>query len=419
MSDGRAGNFQIAAVHSSPFHYTVASAFVLHWLQQLVTCAGSTAQPLANAFLWATVSFVRRTSTSAARRLRHIWVLKREATKINSRCKAGCAPCRFKRERPVPFQARKCAPERPAPRRAGRERAAQRRGCARASVRVRLCVFVLVPARIEASSVRVRVCSSGSPTARAPRPAASPGCLACRGVWARARRDASSDSYDLCLVLELVDKGFDRVDLDARAALGRLVHMEGGQVAAKRHAQVGERQLVQLLLLGLHDVGQRGVARLVEAQVGGDHGGQRHAQRLEPAVDLARHAQLALARNLQLGREGALRPAQQRSQHLACAQHEPKNRPRRARAGKTAVTGRARDACAAQSRSPQSPRSAHVRACACPTGSAQSARSLERWCAHAREDARAGAKALASTESLRERAKAPGRPGAALGRCAC
>ena len=45
---------------------------------------------------------------------------------------------------------------------------------------------------------------------------------------------------------------------------------------------------VERLLLRLHDVGQRGIARLVEAQVGGDDRRQLEAHGLEAAVDLAR-----------------------------------------------------------------------------------------------------------------------------------
>ena len=49
------------------------------------------------------------------------------------------------------------------------------------------------------------------------------------------------------------------------------------------------RLLVERLLLGLHDVGQRGIARLVEAQVGGDDRRQLQFDRLQAAIDLARH----------------------------------------------------------------------------------------------------------------------------------
>ena len=73
---------------------------------------------------------------------------------------------------------------------------------------------------------------------------------------------------------------------------------------------------VERLLLRLHDVGQRGIARLVEAQVGGDDRRQLEAHRLEAAVHLTRHHGAA-AVDLQLGGEGALRPAEQRREHLS------------------------------------------------------------------------------------------------------
>ena len=73
---------------------------------------------------------------------------------------------------------------------------------------------------------------------------------------------------------------------------------------------------VERLLLGLHDVGQRGIARLVEAQVGGDDRRQLEAHGFEAAVDLARDHGVAVV-DRQLGSEGALRPAEQRGEHLA------------------------------------------------------------------------------------------------------
>ena len=81
-------------------------------------------------------------------------------------------------------------------------------------------------------------------------------------------------------------------------------------------AVVGRALFVERLLLGLHDVGQRGIARLVEAKVGGDD--RRHLQfhRLQAAIDFARHLGL-VAVDHHLGGEGALRPAEQGGQHLA------------------------------------------------------------------------------------------------------
>ena len=78
---------------------------------------------------------------------------------------------------------------------------------------------------------------------------------------------------------------------------------------------VGRRLLVDRLLLRLHDVGQRGVARLVQAQVGGDDRRQLQATGLHAAVDFARHLDLAVADHDFRG-ERALAPAGQRREHL-------------------------------------------------------------------------------------------------------
>jgi hypothetical protein len=104
--------------------------------------------------------------------------------------------------------------------------------------------------------------------------------------------------------------------LDAGAALGRLGDLERLQARRDVDAQVGRLDGVERLLLGLHDVGQRGVARLVQAQVGGDHRRQAHRQGLQAAVDLAGHRDLC-RRPLRPWRRRCLRPARQRGQHLA------------------------------------------------------------------------------------------------------
>jgi hypothetical protein len=98
--------------------------------------------------------------------------------------------------------------------------------------------------------------------------------------------------------------------------LRRLAHAQRGQ--ARRHVDVelGRRQRVERLLLRLHDVGQAGVARLVQAQVGADERRQRDADRFEAAVDLARDDRAPVG-HLHLRRKGGLTPAEQRGQHLA------------------------------------------------------------------------------------------------------
>src|SRR5258706_3251619 len=81
--------------------------------------------------------------------------------------------------------------------------------------------------------------------------------------------------------------------LDAGAALGRLADLEHLQMRLDVHPQVRGLEHLHGLLLGLHDVGQRDVARLVQAQIGGDDGRQAQRQGLQPAVDLAGDGGLA------------------------------------------------------------------------------------------------------------------------------
>ena len=86
----------------------------------------------------------------------------------------------------------------------------------------------------------------------------------------------------------------------------------GGEIdAVVGRALVGDR-----LLLRLHDVGQAGVARLVQPQIGGDDRRPLQLHGLQAAVDFARHLEIG-AVDFELGGEGRLRPAEQRGQHLA------------------------------------------------------------------------------------------------------
>ena len=76
------------------------------------------------------------------------------------------------------------------------------------------------------------------------------------------------------------------------------------------------RGFLERLLLRLHDVGQLGIARLVEAQVGRDDRRDLQNERLEATIDLACDRE-ALAVHAHLRRKRALAPAQQGRQHLA------------------------------------------------------------------------------------------------------
>ena len=99
----------------------------------------------------------------------------------------------------------------------------------------------------------------------------------------------------------------------ASAGLGGLQHF---QPRRDVDAIVGRRLLADRLLLRLHDIGQRGVARLVEAQVRRDDRRQLQRHGLQAAVDLARHLDRAVADG-DLGNESPLAPAGQRREHLA------------------------------------------------------------------------------------------------------
>src|SRR6185295_3955508 len=94
--------------------------------------------------------------------------------------------------------------------------------------------------------------------------------------------------------------------LDAGAALGRLADLERLDARRDVDPEVGRLERLQGLLLGLHDVGQRHVARLVQAQVGGHHRRQLELDGLEAAIDLARHRRKAAVDD-DLGGEGGLR----------------------------------------------------------------------------------------------------------------
>ena len=76
-------------------------------------------------------------------------------------------------------------------------------------------------------------------------------------------------------------------------------------------ALVGDR-----LLFRLHDVGQAGIARLVQPQIGRYDRRTLEFQGLQAAVDFARHLEIGTV-DFELGGKRRLRPAEQRRQHLA------------------------------------------------------------------------------------------------------
>ena len=121
-------------------------------------------------------------------------------------------------------------------------------------------------------------------------------------------------------VLQLVDKLGDGLHLDAGLALGRLLDLEHLQPRRDVDAQRIRRQDLDWLLLGLHDVGQRRIARLVQAQVGGDHRRQLDLDVLEAAVDLASDERVrTVAQTMIKGQSFEIQAMTSMQQRLGCS----------------------------------------------------------------------------------------------------
>src|SRR5256885_183927 len=106
--------------------------------------------------------------------------------------------------------------------------------------------------------------------------------LSCSAITRDVMSLSSLDHFGF--VLELGHQRGNVRHLDTGAALGGLGHLERLQARGDIDAQLFRLDGVQLLFLGLHDVGQRDVARLVQAQIGGDDGRQAQGQGFQAAV---------------------------------------------------------------------------------------------------------------------------------------
>src|SRR5262249_21922013 len=95
-------------------------------------------------------------------------------------------------------------------------------------------------------------------------------------------------SDDLGFVVQDLHQLLHRADLAPGGALGRSLELHDFHARRDVDSEIRHRNLLQLLLARLHDAGEGRVARLVQPEVGGDHGRQRERQGLEAAVDLAR-----------------------------------------------------------------------------------------------------------------------------------
>ena len=82
------------------------------------------------------------------------------------------------------------------------------------------------------------------------------------------------DQITLASFLSLLTRSATSATRMPADALGGFGDVEGGQARRDIDTKVGRLDGVERLLLGFHDVGQRGVARFVEAQIGADDGRQ-------------------------------------------------------------------------------------------------------------------------------------------------
>src|ERR687892_1007843 len=106
-------------------------------------------------------------------------------------------------------------------------------------------------------------------------------------LWSCSATTRTAISDDLRFVAQLLDQRSYVGDLHARLALAGLHHLQRREPRGYVHAERIGLEHLERLLLRLHDVRQRNVARLVQPQVGGHDRGKLDRHRLEPAVDFA------------------------------------------------------------------------------------------------------------------------------------
>src|SRR3989338_6417061 len=101
-------------------------------------------------------------------------------------------------------------------------------------------------------------------------------------------------------------------DLDTSLPSGRVIHGDDAASGGDVDVEVLGGDGVDGLLLGLHDVGQGGVAGLVEAEVRGDHQREGSGDVFHAAVDLALdHGPGLVGVDHQLAGESGLAPHQE------------------------------------------------------------------------------------------------------------
>ena len=114
---------------------------------------------------------------------------------------------------------------------------------------------------------------------------ARPGCTAA-STPCRARQSTASSSEHPSFVLELRHQFGDVPDLNARLAARRLRSPENFEARDDIDAVVGDCLFRDRLPLRLHDVGERRIVRLAEAEIGRDDRRPLQLDGLQAAVNL-------------------------------------------------------------------------------------------------------------------------------------
>ena len=97
----------------------------------------------------------------------------------------------------------------------------------------------------------------------------------------------NQNDLDASVILQLGNERVDILDHLAGGALWRLLDLDGRHGRRRVNAELLRVGLLHLLLLGLHNIRQSSVARLINAQVNGQNGRGGDFERLQAAVDLA------------------------------------------------------------------------------------------------------------------------------------
>src|SRR4029077_4977156 len=119
----------------------------------------------------------------------------------------------------------------------------------------------------------------------------------------RVRQSAAWSSQNPGFGLEFGDQLGDVLYLDAPLAAGRFRGLEYLEMRRQIDAVIGRALVIDRLLLRLHDVGERGVAWLVQTKIGRDDGRSLQLHGLQAAIDFARYLEIRTI-DFELGGEG-------------------------------------------------------------------------------------------------------------------